>query len=370
MVLSFIITYSAYSISQLIGLFRAKKKDYRETNSFTKKINLNSTSLIIPFRNESKRITELLNSIKRSPELPLEVLFINDHSNDDSVNKIESNLKDYDINYKVIHLTEDKIGKKEAIRFGIKNTSIKTKYILTFDADISFNEKYFTNLKNLPLKDLYILPVIMKGKGLLESFFSLDYNLLNTINRITFGFKRPILASGANLLFCKEVFTKLDSIHSHKHIASGDDMFLLRDFVQNKASIHLYNHKNNIVKTSSPSSIYSFYQQRVRWISKNKTLNDKLNNKIIFFNSVILFFFYLTIIKYISKNELLISLFILIFKNFLDLLIISVSEIKLSKTEKIILPFYTVIQPFYYLSLWIIPLFHAIKWKERDIKKG
>ena len=370
MAFSFIITYSVYSTSQLICLFRAKKKDNFETNSFTKRINLNSTSLIVPFRNESKRITELLNSIKRSPEFPLEVLFINDHSNDDSVIKIENNLKCYDINYKVIHLPENKIGKKEAIRFGIKNTNINTKYILTFDADISFNEKYFTNLKNLPLKDLYILPVLMKGNGLLESFFSLDYNLLNIINRITFGFKRPILASGANLLFNKEVFTKLDSIQSHKHIASGDDMFLLRDFVQNKASIHLYNHKNNIVKTSSPSSIYSFYQQRVRWVSKNKTLNDTLNNKIIFFNSIVLLFFYLTIIKYISKNELLIGFYILIFKNFLDLLIISVSEVQLSKTEKIILPLYIIIQPFYYLSLWIIPLLHEVKWKERYIKKG
>ena len=58
MVFSFIITYSVYSTSQLIYLFRAKKKDNFETNSFTKRINLNSTSLIVPFRNESKRITE------------------------------------------------------------------------------------------------------------------------------------------------------------------------------------------------------------------------------------------------------------------------------------------------------------------------
>lgn len=370
MILVFILTYSTYSITQLIGIFRANKKENFDTNSNTNKFNLNSISLIIPFRNESKRINELITSLKNSHELPLEILFINDHSSDDSVSKIESNLKDYNINHKVIHLPENKKGKKDAIRFGIKNTSINSTFILTFDADISFNKKYFKNLKNLPIKDLYIFPVKMEGNGLLESFFSLDYNLLNIINRISFGYKRPILASGANLLFNKDLFYKIDSIQSHKHIASGDDMFLLKDFIHNKAIIHLSNDKNNLVKTSSPSTIKSFFQQRARWISKNKSINDKLSHQMFFFNSIVILLFYFTTINSIVKYEWITCIYILVFKNLLDFLVISNSDIKLSRTESIILPLYTIIQPFYYLAVWITPFLYDLKWKGRDIKKG
>ena len=53
------------------------------------------------------------------------------------------------------------------------------------------------------------------------------------------GNLNPIVASGANLLFNKEIFLEIDSIESHIDTSSGDDAFLLQDFKLNDQKIEL-----------------------------------------------------------------------------------------------------------------------------------
>lgn len=370
MILGFSILYILFSSSQVIGSHLARRKEKNRYISLDKKVQLKEICLIVPFRNEAQRIHELINSLKNSSTLPHEIIFINDHSTDNSLELVNSYLKNEAINYKVISLSIDKTGKKEAIRLGVKNSDINSRFILTFDADIILNKYYFENLSQLPERDLFILPVKMEGKTILERIYALDYNLLNIINRIAFGFKRPILASGANLLFNKRIFFKLDSFSSHKHISSGDDMFLLNDFIKGNASISLVSNDKLAVHTSSPNSIKSFLEQRSRWISKNKEINDSYSNSLLYLHLIILLLFYITLIKTAVFEECSYFLAIYTLKIFLDLVVISIQKAKVKFSEKLLIPIYILFQPLYYISLALFPLFTKIKWKGREIKKA
>ena len=370
MIPGFSILYLLFSSWQTLGSLLAKTKEKQQKKSLTSHLQLDEVSLIVPFRNEAPRVHELLKCLKNSSTLPCEIIFINDHSTDNSVDLVNNYLNNKAINYKVFSLSNDKVGKKAAIRLGVKNSSINSKFILTFDADIIFNEYYFENLKQLPESDLFIFPVKMEGKTILEHLYALDYNLLYIINRIAFGFKRPILASGANLLFNKKSFLKWDSFNSHKHLSSGDDMFLLNDFIKGGASIALFSSNNLTVKTSSPSSIKSFLEQRARWISKNKEINDSYSNSLLYLHLIILLLFYTALIKTAVFEEWSYFIALYTLKIFLDLVVISIQKTKVRFSEKLLLPIYTLFQPLYYISLALFPLFKKTKWKGREIKKG
>src|ERR1039457_5513630 len=81
-------------------------------------------SIIIPFRNESQNILETLSSLEKQDysKDKFEVIFVNDFSDDDSLEllcKAEKSL-----NIKIISLPDDYSKyqhKKRAIRFGIEN---------------------------------------------------------------------------------------------------------------------------------------------------------------------------------------------------------------------------------------------------------
>ena len=67
---------------------------------------------------------------------------------------------------------------------------------------------------------------------------------------------------------------------SHKHIASGDDAFLLRNMQQANKSIELGALNHCQVTTPNPNSIRAFIQQRSRWFGKTFMLKDQTPERI------------------------------------------------------------------------------------------
>ena len=91
----------------------------------------------------------------------------------------------------------------------------------------------------MPNSDLYILPLVITAPNFISRILEFDTLILNAFNVGLAVFHRPIVSSGANLLFNKEVFDSVDQFESHKDIASGDDIFLLKDFVKAKKEIKI-----------------------------------------------------------------------------------------------------------------------------------
>lgn len=222
-----------------------------------------NVSVIIPFHNESDRIIELINSLNKCLiNQGVELLFINDHSTDNSIELIEQYLKHP---FKIITNSEQK-GKKFAIKKGVEIAQYET--IITWDADIQLPSDYFIQIQQLQASDMAILPVNMKANSLMGALSIIEFKFLSALNYGLGALNRPILANGANLLFSKKAFLKVDMQRNDYSVASGDDVFLLSAFLQNNLKVELVDSSNCAVTTQAPGTIVKLLQQRKRWAGK------------------------------------------------------------------------------------------------------
>lgn len=350
------------------GFFIQSKKELaykkQESSLDAKLICLSELVVIIPFRNEEKRIECLLKSILASNELPKEFIFVNDHSSDRSVDLIAKKL--IGIPYRVLELPEDQEGKKRAIRYAIEQST--SDYILSYDADIEFNPNYFSKLKNLLEADLYILPAILKAKKFHEHLYEVDLILVNAANCGIAGLKRPIMASGANLLYKREAFNKYDNFESHSHMPSGDDIYLLRDFRKQNAAIRLITDTTFSIETETPQSLKEFFNQRLRWIAKTGDVKDYLSTSLAIIQVVLTFCFVLiaSILAFNGQWKMFMVCYIL--KTSVDMLIFLpyFNRIKRMKSW-LFIPIYELLFPIYSLVILCAMYLYKPVWKGRRL---
>lgn len=341
----------------VFGLIRNQKKN---KNVSASKIELNEVTAVIPFRNEGKNLPILIHSLKNQSAFPVKIIFVDDHSDDHSVQII----KDSQLTFKWEIVTNVGEGKKSAIRTGIKH--VETQYILSLDADIELPSDYFKTLEFLQEEDLILMPAIMNGKGVLQ-LFELDLHLVNGINAGVAGLCRPIMASGANMLYRKTTFEEVDSYESHKQYASGDDMFLLKDFRENKKQIRLVVDKDLSIQTDAPQTWNAFMMQRLRWLGKTGGLKDQLANGLAIIQLIYTFTFYVLLI-FGFYYSLECGLIIWGVKSLLDIFLYVPFFRMIKKLNRLwLFPIYELLFPIYNLILVIMLPFVKPKWKGRDI---
>src|SRR5690554_962550 len=136
-------------------------------------LNLTDLSAVIPFRNEALTLTKFLASLKIQSVLPAKIIFVNDHSEDDSVQIIEQFINKYGLGT-LIHLPQGEEGKKAALNLGI--TNVETPFVLTLDADIIFNEIILTLFLHFLL--LVYIPYLLQCKGKVSCKIYLALNTL------------------------------------------------------------------------------------------------------------------------------------------------------------------------------------------------
>lgn len=268
----YLLVYSLY----LMVFLRGGRNRLLKKNGNPKRgnsIGLENITVVIPFRNEEKRIAPLLNLIRESDSLPFELIFVDDHSVDQSDYMIQQLLTD---SIKCIALPPTEKGKKRAIYEGVM--AAKTEYILTLDADIQWSNEYFLNLGQLKEADLHVLPVTHTSSLFLNRFLQQDVFFATILNLSITGWCRPIFCSGANLLFKKEAYLEAVSESSYFEIDSGDDVFLLREFQKNKKQIEVQTDSSLEVETTLPQSFSEFFNQRMRWLGKAFKVGDTLAN--------------------------------------------------------------------------------------------
>lgn len=341
----------------VFGFYRNQRRNKKNKGS---KITLDEVTAIIPFRNEAKNLPLLLKSLNVQPTFINKIIFVDDHSEDDSVQIIrDSQLK---FEYEVI--TNDGEGKKAAIRSGVKK--VETAYILSLDADIELPENYFKTLETLPDEDLILMPAIMNGQGLIQ-LFELDLHLVNGINAGVAGLCRPIMASGANMLYRKTTFEEVDSYEEHKQYASGDDMFLLKDFRENKKQFRLIVDADLSIQTDAPKTWNAFMMQRLRWLGKTGGLKDQLANGLAVIQLVYTLSFYcLLILGFVFSLEC--GLLIWGMKSIIDILLYIPFFNRINKRNRLwLFPLYELLFPVYNLILLVMLPFVKPKWKGRKI---
>lgn len=348
--------YGVLFVFGLLGLYRRLKPDMGA-------VKLEDVTLIVPFRDEEATLPFLVKGLRQQEKLPKKFLFIDDHSSDEGSALLRNRLNEFDL--EVLGLPDDQFGKKKAIQFGI--AQVKTKYCVTLDADVDLDKDYFKSLELLEDADMWILPLRMTGTSFFAQLASIDVTLSNILNRAFSVLRRPVLASGANLMFKTEVYREL-SRTDHFDILSGDDMFLLRDFRQAGRAIRVTSDPRLTVSTEAPGTMMEWLDQRVRWISKAQRVGDVLPLFFAMVNFGLGIFFYITLIV-LFCTDLWTGIYLLIFKLFYDTLLMAPHFLS-DKNERalLLLPLYNLFLPVYSVVLALLSVTYKPHWKGRSIK--
>jgi len=345
-----------------IGMWKQKQQQKRYLR-IRPKLSLDEISVVIPFRNESKRIQRLIESLNSSNKLPAELIFIDDHSEDNTCELILQSLQP---DSQIIQMEVGIQGKKRALQQAIQRA--KGKYILTLDADVFFSKDYFSNLELLSEAELYLLPAVLKAEKPWQHLLEIDLLLINAINAGLSGLVRPIIASGANMLFKKESYLTYHRIESHIQVPSGDDIYLLRDFRTSRLTIHLMADRQFQVNTETPQSLAEFLHQRIRWIAKTSDVKDHLSTFLATFQSILTLSIIAIMLYAIAFTKWKLFGFVYCSKTIVDMLLFGPFFMHFKRPIAwLLIPFYQFLYPFYNLLIILILPFFNPKWKGRSI---
>jgi len=346
-----LILYIVIISSYIFGFYKLKQCNIQNTIIPEEKKYL---TLIIPFKNEEEHLNALIESIKNQTlnTKYFEVILIDDHSVDLSFDKLDSQINQLP-NIKLIKQDISVSGKKQALIKGIRLAD--SDLIVTSDADCVHDSMWLETILHYYLSynpKMIIAPVLMKGNSLFQKFQSLDYLSLTAATAGSAGIKHPIMCSGANLSYRKDLFFEFSDAMNLNY-QSGDDMFFLHSVKKYyRKEIHYLKSKTAGVYTEAEKSFNTFCKQRIRWSSKSTAYKDFDT----IFSSLVVF----------GLNLLLIILLILSFINakfFFALIIIYVSKLLVDSVLLIIsaryfnflkllrgLPLLSIIYPFYIIS--------------------
>lgn len=232
-------------------------------------------SVIIPFRNEEKRLPELLTSLSKlnySREL-FEIIFVDDASADESVRLINR----WRMENPWIHLTIldnvriSKSPKKDAITRAVMIA--KHPWILTTDADCRVQPGWLSAYNTfITSKEVEMVAGGVNfptGGFLLSHFQQMDMLSLQGATIGSFGLEEAFMCNGANFAYTKSFFQELGGFHGNNHIASGDDVFLLQKAVVKAPwKVEYLKNREAVVTTKPENDWMKLFRQRVRWASK------------------------------------------------------------------------------------------------------
>jgi cellulose synthase/poly-beta-1,6-N-acetylglucosamine synthase-like glycosyltransferase len=329
-------------------------------------------TIVVPFRNISDdyrsvdvALAECVRSLQLISECVEEVVFVNDHSTDDS----KKHLSECSIpNLRILDLKSEFNGKKAALELGVKEA--KTEYIWTLDADVvitQFSSKRFKEFEKQLEKDLVIMPVYMNsGNSLLEQLQTNEWRYLQFITWLSSEVKLPMMCNGANLIFRREVF--IENIEAHRSISSGDDMFLLSRVMKFGGEISMCWEKFGRVEISTVNSWRESIVQRIRWAGKiTKLPSTKASVLHVLFALIsaihVLAFIGLFVPSWHLESAVFLSIKVLtevlcmygVFSNRMKM-----KEIVLALPQMVLYPFFS-------LFIFISSLFFIPKWKGRRV---
>lgn len=364
--------YCSLIIAFIVGFDKVENFRISKIKSKTK------FSIIVPFRNETENLEELLQSVftLNYPKELFEIIFVDDHSVDDSVNLIKTIISLNDkLNIKIItNNRRTDSPKKDAIQTAILQANFD--WIITTDADCIVPENW------LKIFDAYIqkheskliaAPVTyIANKTFLEQFQLLDFLSLQASTIGSFGITNPFLCNGANLCYEKQAFIKVNGFEGNEHIASGDDIFLLEKlFKQYPDKVHFLKSNEVIVKTKPQKSFKELLSQRIRWAAKTTAFTSRFAKfvgvSVLLMNLLVVLILLLSLFN-LFLWELLFA--IIIIKFILDYILLS-KAYRFYK-QHLLLRSYCIgslFYPFFSMFVAMVSLQTTYSWKGRQFKK-
>jgi len=242
--------------------------------------NLPAVSLVIPFRNEEANLQLLLQSIGRLdyPEDKLEVVFINDHSEDAGMDWLKQSLSSLPFSLQLLETPAASEGKKAALRVGI--TAAINPLIVSTDADCQFHPGWIKSIAGILQHEVSLLAAPVKltseSSSVLHSFQAMESAMLMAITARSIADGKALLANGANLSFHKSLFEQAEALRRDEKLPGGDDIFLLEAALKiSRQSVQFRASEALTVSTRAEETWNGLLNQRTRWASKVRFQADR-----------------------------------------------------------------------------------------------
>ncbi|HEX3766857.1 MAG TPA: glycosyltransferase [Puia sp.] len=332
-------------------------------------------SVIIPARNEATGIGKCLDSLlaQSYPKECMEVVVVNDFSTDNTATLVA----EHPLTSKLINLSDYVSGfinsyKKKAIETGISHSS--GELIICTDADCTMGKDWIRTLANAYQKDdlrFIAAPVKIISNGTWLSVFQiLDFISLQGITGAAVYEKLYPMCNGANLAYTRNAYLAVDGFLDINHIASGDDMLLMKK-IQSKFpdQIHYLKDPAAIVNTLPAENTRAFFSQRIRWASKVSHYNHPAT------------FITLALVYLVNTSLLLLFIMCFFYGHWRWLLILVafktiseyffVSKVAGFFQQQSLMKYFPLCQPFHILYTVIAGGFGSFgkyEWKNRKVK--
>jgi len=236
-------------------------------------------SVLVPGRNEAAHLPECLGALLQQDYPPdrYEILFIDDHSTDDSL-AIARQLQGPQL--RILQLQQapnagetSQSYKKKALELGVREA--RGNLLLTTDADCHAPQQWIRAMAAALLQhDWQAIagPVLgWREKNFLQRFQSLDFAGMMLMTAAGLHSGRFTLGNGASLGFRRAAFEAVGGYAGNKQYASGDDVFLLRKIAQRfPGQLGFLKDAAATVHTTMKPNWQSFLRQRLRWGTKNR----------------------------------------------------------------------------------------------------
>ncbi len=239
-------------------------------------------TVIIPVRNEAQHIGALLQDLEAQqyPQHLLEVLLVDDHSEDATTAVAAEFILATTIDVKIIRLDSyvNLVGKKAAVRKGVE---LATGELLVFtDGDCRIGPEWLRQFAFLyQTRQPYFIsgPVCFQHTNtLFERMQLVEFASLIGVGGASLQLQKPNMCNGANLAYTKTIFEEVGGFAGNEAIASGDDEFLLHKISKcYPDKVAFLKSQKAIVYTMAPKSLPAFILQRVRWASKWKSYQNR-----------------------------------------------------------------------------------------------
>jgi cellulose synthase/poly-beta-1,6-N-acetylglucosamine synthase-like glycosyltransferase len=213
-----------------------------------------------------------------------EVILTDDHSSDDTV-KIAQGIRDERLRIlqmKDVTILQETKGpvqafKKIALEWGIQHA--RGDLILTTDGDCVLPPNWLRNMAYaFEAKGWQCItgPVLFyHTRNLLQRFQSLDFMGMMLLTGAGVSSGLTHLANGAAFGFSRKAFFEVNGYAGNKHLASGDDLFLLHKIMALYPGQVGFIKTAEAVQTEAPETLLEFMRQRLRWGTKSTAYRDR-----------------------------------------------------------------------------------------------
>lgn len=358
-----------------LGLMTVLRKwgSIQSENSAEEKIEYHKFSVLIPIRNEASNISVLLQELDLQiyPKDKFEVIVINDHSTDDSLQVIHDLKPKLQCSLRLIQLPDKCEGKKAALKEGISQAS--GDIIVTTDGDCRVYRNWLNTFniafQNSATKMAFGGVSYITENRLLHALQAMELCVLVAVGAVMNKMEWPSMCNGANLAFHKKKFLELGGYSGNEHIPTGDDEFLLRKFYKDASnSISFIKAWNNVVLTNPVNTWGELIQQKIRWASKWKQHKDWITWVMALFIFIANMTFIGLIILGINGNINFIEMTVLYgVKVLADVLLISrmLSWFGDKKPIRMTIVF-SIVYPIYAVVVGVLSSFGNYRWKGRN----